>query len=229
MKQNRFFSSGALLGGVILLLGVLLTLDNLGVLDFGDVFLLWPLLLVVWGGSMMRCPGTLPKLIGGTLGLIGVALLLSNLGVWRVGFGDLWPLLLIALGLSLLFGGRTGSRGVGRKSVSEDGFLRRSVTLGGLEQKIAARNLRGGELTAIMGGMELDLRDAEMAGEEMELQVFALMAGIVLQVPVEWEVTNEVTAVAGAVEDKTGGPGDPSPRRLVLRGSAVMAGVEVKH
>ena len=104
--------------------------------------------------------------------------------------------------------------------------------MSGLDQKITTRNLRGGELTAVMAGMELDLRDAEMAGEEVELEIFALMSGITLQVPVGWEVINEVMAVAGAVEDKTAGPGDrggESPRRLVLRGTAVMAGVEVKH
>jgi hypothetical protein len=161
-----------------------------------------------------------------------VALLLSKLGLWRVSFGDLWPLLLIMLGLSILFGARTGSRGMGRKGVSDDDFLRRWVALGGLDQKITSRNLTGGEITAVMGGIELDLREAEMAGEEIELEVFALMSGIVLQVPAGWEVTSDVMAVAGAVEDKTGPPadrGEAPARRLVLRGHAIMAGVEVKH
>ncbi len=232
MKQKRFFSSSAILGSIILLLGILLTLDNLDVLDF-ELFQLWPLLLVLWGLSMMlRRGGILPRLIGGIIGLAGVALFLSNLGLWRVSFGDLWPLLLIMLGLSILFGARTGSRGVGGKGVSEDDFVRRWVALGGLDQKITSRNLAGGEITAVMGGIELDLREAEMAGEEMELEVFALMSGIVLQVPPGWEVTNEVMAVAGAVEDKTGPPADRGgapARRLILRGQAVMAGVEVKH
>ncbi len=232
MKQKRFFSSSAVLGSIILLLGVLLTLDNMELLDF-EFFALWPVLVVVWGlSTMLRRGGTLQRLFGGIIGLAGVALLLSNLGLWRVSFGDLWPLLLIMLGLSILFGARTGSRGAGRKGVSEDNFVRRWVALGGLDQKITSRNLTGGEITAVMGGIELDLREAEMAGEEMELEVFALMSGIVLQVPPGWDVTNEVMAVAGAVEDKTGPPadrGEAPARRLILRGQAVMAGVEVKH
>ncbi len=233
MKQKRFFSSSAVLGSSILLLGVLLTLNNMEVLDFEEFFRLWPVLVVVWGLSMMlRRGGILPRLIGGIIGLAGVALFLSNLGLWRVSFGDLWPLLLIMLGLSILFGARTGSRGAGRKGVSDDDFLRRWVALGGLDQKITSRNLTGGEITAVMGGIELDLREAEMAGDEMELEVFALMSGIVLQVPAGWDVTSEVLAVAGAVEDKTGPPADRGgapARRLLLRGHAIMAGVEVKH
>ncbi len=234
MKQKRFFSSSAILGSVILLLGVLLMLHNLDVPGFKDFFQLWPVLVVVWGLSMMlRRGGILRRLIGGIISLAGVALLLSNLVEgWRVSFGDLWPLLLIMLGLSILFGARTGGRGVGGKGVSEDDFIRRWVALGGLDQKITSRNLTGGEITAVMGGIELDLREAEMAGEEMELEVFALMSGIVLQVPPGWDVTNEVMAVAGAVEDKTGPPadrGEAPARRLILRGQAVMAGVEVKH
>ncbi len=243
MSQKRFFSSNAVLGGIILLVGVLLTLDN--VLDFpafSYLFRLWPLLLVVWGGSMiLRRGGTLPKLIGAIIVLGGVALLVSNLTSWDIDFGDLWPLLLIALGLSVMFGARTGSSRVrimvgpgsgGSGGGSNDEYIRRWAAMSGLDQKIASRTLRGGELTAVMAGMELDLRDAEMAGEEVELEIFALMSGIVLQVPAGWEVINEVMAVAGAVEDKTAGPGDrggESPRRLVLRGTAVMAGVEVKH
>ena len=93
MKQKRFFSSSAFLGGIILLLGVLLTLDNLDVLDFEDFFRLWPVLVVVWGVLMMLRRGKiLQKLIGGLIGLAGVALLLGNLGLWRVSFGDLWAL-----------------------------------------------------------------------------------------------------------------------------------------
>jgi hypothetical protein len=231
------------LGGIIVLLGVLLTLDNMDLLDF-EFFHLWPVLVVVWGLSMIvRRGGALQKLIGGIIALAGVALLLSNLGLWRVSFGDLWPLLLIMLGLSILFGARSGS-GRLRVSVlvgpgsgggtggSEEAFLRRWVALGGLDQKITSHNLTGGEITAVMGGIELDLREAEMAGEQIDLEVFALMSGIVLQIPPGWEVTNEVMAVAGAVEDKTGPPaerGAAPARRLVLRGHAIMAGVEVKH
>ena len=61
MKRKRFFSSSAILGSIIVLLGFLLTLDNLDVLDF-ELFQLWPLLVVAWGLSMMlRRGGILPR------------------------------------------------------------------------------------------------------------------------------------------------------------------------
>jgi predicted membrane protein len=233
MKHDgRFFSTSSLFGGLILLLGILLTLDNLEVLEFGSVFRLWPLLLVAWGlALLLRRGGTLRRLLGGIIAIAGVVLLLGNLGLWDVDFSDLWPLLLVAVGLAILFGARTGGSGMCGKAASEDQFVRRWVAMGALEQKITSRNLQGGELTTVMGGIELDLREAEMAGEEAVVEVFALMGAVELQVPVGWSVSSDVVALMGAVEDKTRaqvnveGP----PRRLVLKGFAIMGGVEVKN
>jgi predicted membrane protein len=222
-----------ILGLVILVLGILLTLDNLQILDSEQVFRLWPLLLVAWGAALiLGSGGMLRKLLGVLIGVAGVAVLLGNLGLVEFDFFDLWPLLLVFLGLAILFGARTGGRGVWGTGSSTDCYVRRWVALGGLAQKNDTEDFQGGELTTVMGGIELDLRGALMDREEAVVEVFALMGAIELKVPNDWTVISDVVAFMGAAEDKTARPvevPDAPPRRLILKGFVVMGGIEVGH
>jgi len=97
--------------------GVVFLLNNLGVLpgDFWDVVVnLWPLILVLSGlDALLRREGIAwPTL----LITVGTFLLLRNLDVvsWR-GWGrlwQLWPLILVALGIDLIFKERTLLRAI---------------------------------------------------------------------------------------------------------------------
>jgi hypothetical protein len=229
--KRRFFTSSTILGLVILALGILLTLDSLEILDSEQAFRLWPLLLVVWGATLLLGGGgMLRKLLGVLIGIAGVAVLLGNLGWIELNLADLWPLLLVFLGLAILFGARTGGRGVGGTGASTDRYVQRWVALGALEQKNDTEDFQGGELTSVMGAIELDLRGALMDREEAVVEVFALMGSIELQVPNDWTVISDVVAFMGALEDKTARPvevPDAPPRRLILKGFVIMGGIEV--
>jgi hypothetical protein len=50
-----------------------------------------------------------------------------------------------------------------------------------------------------------------------------------LQVPENWSVDLRITPLLGGVEDKTRPVTDPAAPRLVLRGTVMMGGVEVKN
>lgn len=89
----------------------------------------------------------------------------------------------------------------------------------------------GAEATAIMGGVELDLRYSAMDGDEVIIDTFALWGGIEIWVPAHWEIVSQGLPLMGAFEDKThvtthGGNRQP---RLVVRGVAIMGGVEIKN
>jgi LiaF transmembrane domain len=88
----------------------------------------------------------------------------------------------------------------------------------------------GAEATAIMGGVELDLRHAAMLGDEVNIDTFALWGGIEIWVPANWQVVMQGLPLMGGFEDKTHviGGSDPQPR-LVVRGIALMGGVEIKN
>ena len=95
----------------------------------------------------------------------------------------------------------------------------------GKERRVTS-SFKRGELTAVMGGIELDLRSASTTGGEATLDVFAFWGGIEIRVPPDWTVVNQVTAILGGSEDKSVGSRD-ARNRLVLRGFVIMGGVEI--
>lgn len=101
---------------------------------------------------------------------------------------------------------------------------------GGLEKRGAWTCPRHLTVTAIMGGAEVDLREAEMAPGVTEMNVTALMGGVELIVPPWLSVEVDATAIMGGFEELHRAPTKPEPGRRVLRitGLAFMGGVSVE-
>ena len=97
----------------------------------------------------------------------------------------------------------------------------------GVEQEIRSSEFRGGDVSVFLGGAELDLSDAEMPGNEARIQVSVMMGGIEIRVPRDWTVVNRITPVLGGVENHTRSRSDG--KRLIIEGSVVMGGVEIKN
>jgi hypothetical protein len=100
-----------------------------------------------------------------------------------------------------------------------------------------ASPFRGGDITAIMGGGQLDLRLATIPpGEEAVLDIVAVMGGVEILVPSTWEVSTPILPFMGGVEDKRFPPLQTEASavrrepggRLVLRGLVMMGGVHIK-
>jgi len=99
--------------------------------------------------------------------------------------------------------------------------------LGGNKRRSDAQNFRGGDLTAIMGGAELDLTQASIQGEAV-LNVFVMWGSIELRVPHDWTVVSDVIPILGGAEDRTISPPITS-KRLVVTGQVIMGGLEIKN
>jgi len=100
--------------------------------------------------------------------------------------------------------------------------------MGGVGHKMISSRFRGGEATAVMGGVELDLRGARAAGDTVVLNVLAWWGGIDIFVPKDWKVASEVIPIMAGYEDLT--KVEPDARtHLIVKGLVVMGGVEVKN
>jgi predicted membrane protein len=214
-------------GLIIVTLGVLWTLDSLGIADAEYYIRYWPSALIALGAAKLwhvhRGRGS--AFGGVVLIIIGSVLLLDDLVPASIDLFDLWPLLLVLLGSSLIWRSINGRVAAPNDANST---LSAVAVLGGVNRGNNSGAFRGGDLTAVMGGCEVDLRQARIDGEAV-IDVFAMWGGIEIRVPEDWTVIGRVTPLLGGFEDKTRPPQTATAQRLVIRGFVIMGGVEVKN
>ena len=191
------------IGLLIIGLGVTWTADNVGWIDGWRLMQwFWPAMflgvgLTVLFGADVRSG----RILGAGLSLVGVALVADRLGWLRFSIHDWWPIALVVFGLSLISrAGRTRDTSLG----ANDGAMSAFAFWSGVRRRIVG-NFKRAELTAIMGGIEIDLRGATLPGGEAVVDVFAVWGGIEITVPPDWDVSNQAMAIMGGVDDKSGG------------------------
>jgi predicted membrane protein len=195
------------------------------------------LIFVVVGiGKVAESRLTQQRAWGGFLVSIGVLLTLNELGYIHFNFGQIWPLFLIVAGLLLAWQateGRGGGFPFGRGSGADTPQSLRSYTIfGGTERQINARDFRGGEIVAVFGGFKIDLSQADIEGNEAIIDANVMFGGGEIIVPVHWIVSVEGIGIFGGYVGKAKHyPVDQTrpAKRLVVRGSALFGGVEVKN
>ena len=227
-------SSQVVLGLLVVGMGVLFLLDNLDILNFRHAIGFWPLAFIVAGCVALFGNGTRSgrssSYMGGVLIAIGLLMIVSRMGYFYISWGTLWPLVMIALGGLVLYRslgpGRVAREGVAA-GTSPDNVVDIVAVLGGFERRVGAQDFRGGEITAVMGGCALDLRDASIVKDAV-INVFTVWGGINIKVPPDWTVVLNGTPVMGGFAEKTARPPDAS-KRLVITGYAIMGGVEVRN
>jgi hypothetical protein len=245
-------TGGMIMGLAVIAVGVLFLLRNVGVLYFDDIWQYWPVILIVVGISKLANTHSASQVTSGLIiGGIGTVFLLRNLGyiygnIWEY----LWPGILIAVGLSILvkhLEGRDhnlnpGSPSPGTGSTFPPGgftaatsgaqYVYAECVFSGTRQKIETQDFLGGKVTAVFGGAEIDLRNANTKREEISIKAEAVFGGIELWVPAHWHTIVRGTGVFGGFEDKTfpAAPGaSANAPRLVVTGAAVFGGVVVKN
>lgn len=222
-----------LLGAFILIIGVFSLVDNLNIFDTRNLLQFWPMIFIVIGGlKIAQANNSSGYLIGGSLVFAGILMTLNHLGLIDFSLHDFWPVFLIIGGLIVIFKDRmvpatNALGGEGVASSGSDTKIDVVAVMSGNQGKNSSPDFRGGEITAIMGGVELDLRGASIQTEAV-VNVFAVWGGIVLKVPNDWTVINNGIAIMAGIEDKTV-PAMNSGKRLVITGYALMGGVEIKN
>lgn len=230
--MNRIRISAQLVFGLIVLcVGVILMLDNMDLLYAEDYLRWWPAIVMFYGAARLLDPQA-NRFWSLFWIAAGGVLLLDRLDVIEFTVRDWWPIVLIAVGGAVLWGSLRKTPGQtailsGDEGVSDDSTLNLTAVMGGFERRNNSRDFRGGKITTIMGGCELDLRQADIR-ESATLEVFAIWGGISLKVPETWSVRLEGMPIMGGFSDETR-PVAGATKRLIIRGSVIMGGVEIKN
>lgn len=231
--ERRFSLAPRLVIGVaVIALGVVFLLDELDRLDADELLRFWPLALVALGLSwFVEARELAGRLMGSVAMIAGAWFLADNLG-WVssnpfVLLRYFWPALLVTVGGALVWRSLRGPR-PRVDGVAESDRVNAFALLSGVEITNVSQAFAGGQATAIMGGCEIDLRQAKIAGEEAVIEVFAIWGGIDIKVPGDWLVVGKVMPILGGFESKAASPAPGGPR-LVVSGTAIMGGVEVHN
>lgn len=233
LRRNRDpHGHGVIWGAVICAFGVLLLLDHLGYVSVDHLWRFWPMLLVIAGVASFTQPGR--RAWGACLIVCGALFQLDSLGIIRFRWVDLWPLVIIACGLMMIWGSIESRRVRAASPGDTQNNMNVAAVFGGIERRITAHDFRGGTISAVFGGAELDFHAAEMEGDEIVLEVNAVFGGVEIRVPENWRVEVRGQTLFGGYSDSTRGsaPGTPDvPKRktLILTGTTLFGGVEVKN
>jgi len=232
MSQSA--SKRYIVGALFLVIGSLWTLDNINVLNIRLpwYFTQWYSIMILIGILI----ATVREKVG--LGLtfiaIGAAFLIRD--VYLLDFRDIfdfWPVIFIIIGASLLFRRAKSNESNDEKKNTNDQLdtIDTIALLGGSETIVTSKQFKGGKLTSIFGGTDLNLLNAELASGTNILDVFVLFGGTDIRVPSDMNVKVKVTAIFGGFSDErrmiTENEANDG-KHLVIKGLVLFGGGEVK-
>lgn len=229
-EHNEKFSPGWWIGPLLILIGILFLAQTLDIFSFGRVVAnWWPLILIIIGFGKLRGDN---KTGGTLLFVLGIVFLSATLGI--VNWGNVlrfWPLILIFIGISLLLKGRGASWGfVGKSEPTSEDIIKTSAILGGVSRVVSSANFKGGDIMALFGGVELDLREAKLSPDGCELNLTALFGGVEVTVPPEWRVSVSGSPILGAIENKTRLTGEGQEgAKVACQCTVAFGGVEIRN
>lgn len=231
-NRNRDPQQRLVFGILIMVVGVLALLDNLRIFEGIKLVSFWPAVFIVGGIlKMSQSQARSGYIIGAIFILIGSVMTLNNLGIISFRVRDFWPLILIGIGVLVIFKDKAKQTidqiSASKIDESKEGKIDIVAIMSGSQGNIASANFIGGDITAIMGGVELDLRNASIQTEAV-INVFTFWGGISLKIPNDWSVVNSANAVLGGIDDSTV-PNMSANKRLIITGTSVMGGVEIKN
>lgn len=223
-------------GVIILVIGIIVLVRQLGFEMLLPIRHIWPYILIGIGliiglNNKFRSPAPF------ILMTIGIA---HAIPAFHFSIGDnlvyskrlVAPFILIGAGLYfLLVSKKKTCLPNGNISTNDGNFVTKEVIFGGAKEIVTSKSFEGGDVTAVFGGAELNLTQAEMTNDTAVLNVRTIFGGCEIIVPSNWEVKNEVTVTLGSVDDQRTlrmTDANATKKTLVLRGLCVFGGVEVK-
>jgi predicted membrane protein len=182
--------------------------------------------------------------------LIGAAFLICDLYPELAIRPLLWPIVMILFGLIIIFKPHKKNHFHKAKmhhrfhnkhyayqhcqteftqSTNED-RIECTTIMGHIKKNILSKNFKGGEITNVLGGTEIDFTQTDFDGSPT-LEITNVLGGTTLILPPNWEIRSEVVSVMGSIEDKRPMRTDIATEKnkiLILEGTVIMGGIDIK-
>ncbi|MBP7731069.1 MAG: hypothetical protein KA114_05480 [Bacteroidales bacterium] len=234
IHKHYSVSQSRILAGVILVVaGLLMIMKNAGFFtDFiDDVIFSWPMLLIVIG-LLITVGSTENKVTGIIIMAVGAFFIIPV--IFREAFhmyNMFWPSVFIIIGIILIFSRRGINKPSGEIYETDEGYISIVYIFSGGERRIENSNFKGGKVTAVFGGGEINLVKSALAQGVNILEIVCVFGRVTIIVPDEWDIKIEVTPVLGGFRDgrelRAERISEPE-KKLIIRGAIVFGGGEVK-
>ena len=247
--------TGVFFGILLILLGGLLITANAGLLpeNMGRIVISWQMLLIVIGIlSMLKrhtFGGLFLILVGGFFIIPRLAEVFPTIFFWVNDhfISDYWSGLLVGAGILIVIywivsprkGLQTWHHGHvkhchrnkwEKKEYDINGNFSKTHVFSAGTYIVLEPEFKGGELKAVFGSSEIDLRKTSLPEGDTYLLIESVFSGVVLLIPDDWKIDTQIECVFSGIADKRRfiEPANPS-KRLILVGSCVFSGCEIKN
>jgi len=205
----------AIIGTLLVVVGFIFLLDNLGFdIEIPRHVFRWPMIFVAIGIVNLLSGNMRPAIIFLSLGTIFYLHYFKLLDI-----SELWPVIIIIIGLTFLLRRKSAPKA----ALNEQDAFDEIAIFGGGEKKYTSQNLKGGKVTCVFGGLEIDLRGAKIP-EGAVVEIFCMFGGVEIMVPENWKVNLNTTAIFGGFSDERKNISNDPTTTLNVRGFVMFGG-----
>lgn len=159
--------------------------------------------------------------------LVGVFLLLCSRDI--LDFSMVWKLLLPAIifiiGLKMVFGAFFDKKPDSLPAIPKNGPVIASAIFGGRDLNYDGQVFEGGDITAIFGGVDCNLKKAVIE-KDCFIRATAIFGGIDILVPANVNVVVSSVSIFGGVSNETSA--QPDVPTVYIKGFSMFGGVDIK-
>lgn len=218
-------------GIVLVIIGIILTLNALEITNINIFFEGWWTLLIIIP-SAIELIARENKFWSTVWLIIGIVLLLACRDI--LDFNLIWkltiPVIFILIGINLIFKDRINMRLEKKnKEFKQNGQALEEycATFGEVKQDFNNQEFKGASLTAVFGSVDLNLKNATIK-EDTLIKTCAVFGGIDVFVPENVNVKVKSTPIFGATSNKTGKKYDDKLPTIYVNSFCMFGGVDIK-
>ena len=223
-----------LIGLIFVVIGTIAVLNNFDIIPWRlrHYLFQWENILLLVGAFLIVTDQN--RKAGIVILVVGLMLVIDDWLWIDISIWDLWPLIFVFAGIHLIR--RTMQKPGNSEPATErdhaDGDRVEDVAVfSGGDRVISTKNFKGGSITAVFGGSNIDLTMSDMQQNSAEIDIFYMFGGSKIRVPKDWQVDLRVTNIFGGMSDKRiiSDLNNSSQKVLIIKGMTLFGGAEISN
>ena len=221
--------TGNILWGIVfIIVGLIFGLNALGITDINIFFDGWWTLFIIIPSSIsiVKERGGIGNFIWLTIGIVLLLAAQQIIDISEIG-KLIFPAILIALGMGMIFKDTVRSKINDKvKELNKENREEYYATFSGQKLNFTGDEFKGANTNAIFGGVDIDLRNANITQDQI-INATAVFGGIDVLVPNNINVKVVSNSIFGGVDNKVKSYNENLPT-IYIKAFCLFGGVEVK-